>query len=193
MIRAIFLMLLLGACFPVHDVFSSENVTSDSSGSKSVGTVDGDDNQADRSDATFWQKAWGVKSRDALLLGMWSLHLDGTGEYFGDGRNNDQGNMFGIQLFGLSGGTFINSHDDRAWYFGPSRDVYSRQLSENTRFDIGYKFGVLYGYDDDLPNVGGITPFIMAVFGFSWKRLGFDIGVLPTAILTGSFRVDVDF
>jgi len=36
----------------------------------------------------FWETLKGNRARDALLLGMWSLHLDGTGEYFGDGRRN---------------------------------------------------------------------------------------------------------
>jgi hypothetical protein len=34
--------------------------------------------------------------------------LNGTGEYFGDGRNNDQNHLAGIQYYGLTAGTFIN-------------------------------------------------------------------------------------
>jgi len=128
-----------------------------------------------------------------MLLGMWNIHLDGTGEYFGDGRNNDQGELIGIQYYGLTAGTFINSQDDRAWYFGPAREVYSHKFDHDLRFDAGYKFGLLYGYGDDLINVGGMSVFAIATFGITWKRLGFDLGILPVGILTGNFRFDIDF
>jgi hypothetical protein len=36
--------------------------------------------------------------------------LDGTGEYFGDGRNNDQNRLAGIQYYGLTAVTFINGY-----------------------------------------------------------------------------------
>ena len=84
-------------------------------------------------------KSWSAAGT-ALLLGMWSIHVDGTGEYFGDGRNNDQNHLAGIQYYGLTAGTFINSKDDRAYHAGLAREVYSHNYSENTLFDIGYKF-----------------------------------------------------
>ncbi len=114
------------------------------------------------------------KARDALLLGMWSIHADGTGEYFGDGRNNDQNHLAGIQYYGLTAGTFINSKDGRAYYAGLAREVYSHNHSKNTRFDISYKFGLLYGYDDDRINVAGMSVFAGAYFCISWKRGRFD-------------------
>ena len=126
------------------------------------------------------------------FLGMWSIHLDGTGEYLGTGSNNDQNHLIGIQYYGLSAGMFINSKDDRSWFFGPAREVYSHNFTGDTRFDIGYKFGLLYGYGDDLINVGGMSVFAVAVFGISWKRVGFDLGIIPVGILTGSFRFDID-
>jgi hypothetical protein len=140
----------------------------------------------------FWQWVWGKKARDALLLGMWSIHVDGTGEYFGDGRNNDQNHLVGIQYCGLTTGTFINSKDDRAYYAGMAREIYSRNLSKHTRFDIGYKFGLLCGYGDDLINVGGMSVFAGAYLGMSWKRAGLDLGLIPAGIITANFRIDID-
>ena len=143
-------------------------------------------------DKSLWDKIKGKKARDALLLGMWSIHADGTGEYFGDGRNNDQGHLAGIQYYGLTAGTFINSFDDRAYYIGLAREVYSHNYSKNTRFDIGYKFGPLFGYGDDLINVAGISVFAGAFLGISWKRAGLDIGLIPAGIITANFRIDID-
>ena len=146
----------------------------------------------ENTDKSLWEKIKGKKARDALLLGMWSIHADGTGEYFGDGRNNDQNHLAGIQYYGLTAGTFINSKDDRAYHAGLAREVYSHNYSKNTRFDIGYKFGLLFGYGDDLINVAGISVFAGAYFGISWKRAGLDIGLIPAGIITASFRIDID-
>ena len=147
---------------------------------------------ADQSEKGFWGRIWGKKARDAVLLGMWSLHLDGTGEFFGDGRNNDEGYLIGAQYYGITAGTFINSHDDRAWFLGPAREIYSYNFTHNSRMDIGYRFGLLYGYGDDLTNIGGMSVFAAGVIGFSWKRVGVDIGLIPVGIITGSFRIDID-
>lgn len=146
----------------------------------------------ENTDKSFWEKVKGKKARDALLLGMWSIHVDGTGEYFGDGRNNDQNHLAGIQYYGLTAGTFINSKDDRAYYAGLAREVYSHNYSNNTRFDISYKFGLLYGYGDDLINVAGMSVFAGTYFGISWKRAGLDIGLIPAGVITANFRIDID-
>ncbi len=140
----------------------------------------------------MWQKIWGEKSRDALLLGMWSIHLKGTGEYFGSGKSNEQNKLLGIQYYGLSAGTFVNSHDDRSWFFGPSRKVYSRKFSQNTCLDVGYALGLLYGYGDSLPNIDKVSLYAAGTVGFSWHRLGFDITIIPIGVIAGSFRINFD-
>ncbi len=151
------------------------------------------DKQNAESDSNRWQKIWGKKSRDALLLGMWSFHLRGTGEYWNDkGGSNEQNHLFGIQYYGLTTGTFINSHDDRAWFIGLAREVYSRKISADTRLDIGYKFGPLFGYGDDLPSVGGMSLFAAGTFGISWHGLGIDLMIIPVGVIAGSFRIDIE-
>jgi hypothetical protein len=149
-------------------------------------------NAGKKADKTLWQKIAGKKARDALLFGMWSIHLSGSGEYLGDGSSNEQNHLAGIQYYGLTAGTFINSKNDRAYHAGLAREVYSHNYSKNTRFDIGYKFGLLYGYGEDLPNVAGISAFAGAYFGISWKRAGLDIGVIPVGVFTANFRIDID-
>ncbi|KPK00274.1 MAG: hypothetical protein AMJ60_01865 [Desulfobacterales bacterium SG8_35] len=86
----------------------------------------------------------------------------------------------------------MNSHDDRAWFFGLAREVYSRKIADDTRLDIGYKFGPLYGYEDDLPNIGGISFAAGGTFGISWKKIGVDIMIIPVGIITGGFRINFD-
>jgi hypothetical protein len=143
-------------------------------------------------DSLDWDYIKGRPARDALVFGMWSLHLDGSGEFFGTGSNNDHNHLLGFQYRGLNAGTFINSHWDRTYSAGLSREVYSRQFSPDLRFDAGYRAGFLYGYEDNLPNILGVSAYAMPVVGFSWKRAGLDIGLTPVGVLTLNFRLDID-
>ncbi len=135
---------------------------------------------------------WGRPAREALLLGMWSLHMDGSGELFGNGSNNEENHLLGLQFSGMTGGTFINSHHRRSFFGGVSRELYSRPLAEALRFDLGYKAGLMSGYGPELPDVAGITGFVAAFAGISWRRLGFDLGITPLGVWTFSFRLDID-
>ena len=192
MTKTISLIAAFSICFFINTAFGEDHQPLPDSGSIYTETTDLSDPSEEEFDSNFWRWLWGKKARDAALLGMWSLHLDGTGEYFGSGSNNDQLDLVGLQFYGLSAGTFINSKDDRAWFFGPAREVYSRNFSEDWRFDIGYRFGLLYGYGDDLINVGGLSVFAIALFGISYQRMGFDLGIVPVGIITASFRFDID-
>ncbi len=193
MTKTILLISVFTICFAINNGYCRELSAPSDSEPDQIEHKDAAEIDEDSASTSIWRKIWGKKARNAVLAGMWSLHLDGTGEYFGDGRNNDQNHLIGLQYWGLSAGTFINSKDDRAWYFGPAREVYSHNFYPDTRFDIGYKFGLLYGYGDDLENIGGMSVYAIASFGITWKRLGFDLGVLPVGILTGNFRFDIDF
>lgn len=141
---------------------------------------------------SWWTWLKGRSARDALTMGMWSIHMDGSGDIFGSGRNNEHNHLLGIQYKGVNAGTFINSHDDRTYTVGLSREVYTRQISPDVRFDAGYKLGLLYGYKDNLPSIMDVSGYAMPVVGLSWKRVGFDIGLTPVGVLTFNFRVDID-
>lgn len=189
----IFMICALSISGLINNAYCQENMVSPNSVSIGIESVDRNDKQNEESDSNMWQKIWGKKSRDALLLGMWSIHLRGTGEYWKeDGGSNEQNHLFGIQYYGLTAGTYINSHDDRAWFIGLAREVYSRELTDKARLDIGYKFGPLLGYGDDLPNIGGMSLFGAASFGISWYGLGIDIMLIPVGVITGGFRIDFD-
>ena len=191
--KAIFLIAAISTCLFITNAFGGEINGSPNSDATDNATTKRTYILDDIANSEWWPKVWGKKARDAMLLGMYSLHLDGTGDYLGNGSNNDQGHMLGMRYYGLTAGTFINSKDDRAWFLGPAREVYSRNFSDDGRFDIGYSFGLLYGYGDDLTNLGGMSVFAAATFGISWKRLGFDLGIIPVGILTGNFRIDIDY
>ena len=193
MTKIIFLICTISIYGLIDNAYCQDNIPSPNSVSMEIESVDREDKQDEESDSNKWQKIWGEKSRDALLLGMWSIHLRGTGEYWKkDGGSNEQNHLFGIQYYGLTAGTYINSHDDRAWFVGLTREVYSRKISEDARLGIGYKFGPLFGYGDDLPNVGGMSVFGAGTFGITWHGLGIDIMIIPVGVITGGFRIDIE-
>jgi len=155
------------------------------------------ENEMDSDPLTGW-KVWdfvkGRKGVDALLLAMWSFHFDATGSLFGDGRVNEVNNLLGLQLYGFNAGTFINSHDDRTFFLGISRRVYTKYLwDDEVRMDIGYNAGLLYGYGDELYNIGGISAYVVPNVGFTFKGIGIDFGFVPVGVLSVGFRVDFDF
>jgi len=168
--------------------FCLESKPAPNSVADTIEKVGTDGEPAPKPEASRWQKIWGNKAKDALLLGMWSIHLSGSGEYLGDGGTNEQNKLLGIQYNGFAAGTFINSHDDRAWFVGIAREVYTRKLSDNTRLDIGYTLGPLYGYEEHLPNIGGISIFGAGTVGLSWHRVGVDFIIIPVGVIAGGFR-----
>jgi len=191
--KAIFLIAAISTCLFITNAFGGEINSSPNSDATDNATTKHTYILDDIANSEWWPKVWGKKARDAMLLGMYSLHLDGTGDYLGNGSNNDQGHMLGMRYYGLTAGTFINSKDDRAWFLGPAREVYSRDFSDDGRFDIGYSFGLLYGYGDDLTNLGGMSVFAAATIGITWHKMGFDLGIIPVGILTANFRIDIDY
>ena len=191
--KAIFLIATISTCLFITNAFGGEINCSPNSDATDNPTTKHTYILDEIANSEWWPKVWGKKARDAILLGMYSLHLDGTGDYLGNGSNNDQGHMLGMRYYGLTAGTFINSKDDRAWFLGPAREVYSRDFSDDGRFDIGYSFGLIYGYGDDLTNLGGMSVFAAATFGITWHKMGFDLGILPVGIVTANFRIDIDY
>jgi hypothetical protein len=176
---AIFCIANEGVC--QEDVPSPATATTATQGSEKNEEVD----------SGIWQKIWGDKSENAVLMGMWSIHLKGSGEYFGGSEeSNEQNKLIAMIYNGIGAGTFINSHDDRSWFVALGRNVYSRELTENTRLDISYRVGPLYGYGDSLPNFGKVSVFAAGTVGFSWYKFGFDIMVIPIGVVTGGFRIN---
>jgi hypothetical protein len=190
--KVIFFIFAISICLFISNAFGEEATNLPNSDSIESATPEHSYILDEIAESEYWPKIWGIKARDALLLGMRSIHLDGTGEYFGNGSNNDKGHLLGIRYYGLTAGTYINSKDDRSWILGPAREVYSRDFSDDGRFDIGYSFGLLYGYGDELTNLGGMSVFAVATCGITWHKMGFDVGVIPVGIFTANFRIDID-
>lgn len=119
-----------------------------------------------------WDFIKGEKGDNALLLGMFSHHTS-------DNEHNETHNLLGIDYKGYSVGTFKNSFSDQTVYAAIHRKIYEKQLTKDIKFDIKYKLGLMYGYQDHYPDVFGITPIIMPMFGLTMWKLGMDFIAVP--------------
>jgi hypothetical protein len=184
--KVTFIICTLSIFCLIKTSFCQENTAPAKVASTSIETVD----KNEKTDSDMWQTIWGQKAQDAILLEMVSCHLSGSGNIFGSGDSEEHNQLLGVQYYGLTAGTFINSHHDRSFLFGVAREVYTREIAENTRLDIGYNLGLLEGYGSHLPNLCGLSLYGAATLGLSWHRLGFDIGIIPIGVITGNFRIN---
>lgn len=139
--------------------------------------------------AKVWHFAKGKAMDDSLVLGMWSYHVSPKRDLY-----NETNNMFGIEYKGYAVNTFKNSYHNQTYFAGVSRKLWSKQLSKNIRMNVNYKAGLMHGYKDKYPNVAGITPLILPQIGFFYKKVGFDLMIIPDItrpIFCGSFRVGI--
>lgn len=178
----------------VRDDSASEDVSGLSDDTMNILVSDNLPDSGPMTGADVWEFIKGRKAVDAILLAMWSFHFDATGSLFGDGRVNEVNNLVGLQLYGFNAGTFINSHHDRAYFLGVARRMYTDYYwDDEIRMDIGYNAGVLYGYGDELINLGGFSVYVVPNLGFTYKGIGIDFGFVPAGVLTVGFRVDFDW
>lgn len=122
----------------------------------------------------FWEWFKGEPAYDALLLGMWSWHVNYDHEING---TND---LLGMQYAGYLLGTFRNSYSQRSYMAGVARRVWAKTIYKDFGVDFQYKAGIFKGYGDKYPNVGGWTPIILPIIGFNYKTSGVDMWIIPS-------------
>lgn len=140
----------------------------------------------------LWEKSWtfvkGKPIDDSLLLGMFSHHTsEHRSEY------NESNKLLGLDYKGYSAGTFNNSRRKQTYYAGISRKLYEHNLPANFKFDMKYKLVGLHGYQDSYPDILGITPVIMPMFGISKGYAGADFMIVPDdkPVFVVNFRINL--
>jgi hypothetical protein len=113
------------------------------------------DTQTDQSNENLWTKLWGKPTPSALYLGMATYHLSKSRR---DDRWNN--NLVGGSYNGYFAGTLQNSFDDRAFVLGVERLWAIQHLSENIDNQIGYRLGLISGYDERMTNIAEHTPVL---------------------------------
>jgi hypothetical protein len=113
---------------------------------------------------------WGTPEPSALYLGMWSAHLNDP--------NFDVSNnwLIGYNFRGYFLGTFINSYNQRSWATGVQRSVWSIGKLDSLNTSLGYRLGLMTGYQNRFPQFYRNSPIIF--FPEFYANVAFDyIGV----------------
>ena len=127
---------------------------------------------------------WGEASKDHLYLGMWTHHIDSP---IGQDEHTTNNQLIGGSYKGYYGGTFINSHGDRAWTLGLQRTVYEAPVN-NFFVEISYRFGVLYGYKKALRLFDKpIFPLLQVMLDVSYKNVGLEFSWAGVIVSVGGF------
>lgn len=107
-------------------------------------------------------------------------------------RGLQSNSLVGLAYRGYFGATFINSFGDRAVSLGIQRDFTPpRRGSLSTA--LGYRVGVLTGYDERFFGIGDkfpVIPFFQVVGGVDYRNLGIEVGYAGVvASVMGSLRM----
>ena len=125
-----------------------------------------------------WGLLPGEPARNSIYLGMWSYHLWGDSDY----RTDNQ--LIGGVYRGCYAGTFINSHDDRTTSIGWQRDFYTR-TREDLRLDVGYRFGIMHGYDEFSIGNSKLFPLLQFYADVAYKQVGVQFTWVGQAVTAG--------
>lgn len=104
-----------------------------------------------------------------LHIGMWTTHLSQLG------RGLDSNWLLALGWRGVYGGTFINSFGKRTFAAGIERPLV-RNDDGSVVTGLGYRMGVVTGYDERLTRLAGKIPIFPA-----FQIIG-DVGVGPTGL-----------
>ncbi len=123
----------------------------------------------------------GHPADDTIYLGMWSYHfIDNDDDY------QTTHNLLAITYRGYFGGTFINSLDDRTWGAGVQRDVYRTEMGIFS-MEIGYRLGLLYGYDSMQIANTGLFPLLQVYSDLHYEHVGVQFAWAGSTVTAGFF------
>jgi hypothetical protein len=121
---------------------------------------------------SFWSKLWGTPAPTAIYPGMFTFHLEP-----GSRDDNWNNQLIAGTYKGFFAGTFINSFYDRGYAAGIQRVWDTEQLSDNFKNNVGYRLGLVTGYDERLMPIAGKTPvlpFPQIIDDLTWKHVGIE-------------------
>ena len=164
--------ILMVAC---HQVYANQVTTPNSlSGSTSPGEA---------SDSSVYDFIKGSEPSNAIYLGMLTWHFSKKSRQ-DDRWSND---LIGATYKNVFIGTLINSFDDRAYVIGLQRNLYTYKSSYNQEFNVGYRMGLITGYDERMSSIAEhipVLPIPEVYMDYSYHNIGAEfsyVGVVFTA------------
>ncbi len=138
---------------------------------------------AEQQPTSFWSKLWGTPAPTALYPGMVTFHLEP-----GSRDDNWNNQLIAGTYKGYFAGTFINSFYDRGYAVGIQRMWDTEQLSDNFKNSVGYRLGLVSGYDERMVPIAAKTPvlpFPQIIDDITWKHVGIELSWCVDTVSAG--------
>ena len=123
----------------------------------------------------------------SLSVGLWAHHMETSSD------TNERIDLLAISYNNYIMSRFKNSFSDETYFAGKrfhtKRRCYDRSADWYAQGNL--YLGLMHGYDDNLPGIGGISPGLLPTFGLGYRRTSFELGYVPTmqgGVFVGLFR-----
>lgn len=185
------LLIVASASFAANNESSAKVASSANaaigpeSAQKANGSNDKGQDSSDKSgkDESFWTFLKGTQPDNAVYLGMFTWHFNPESRAHDRWSNNLIGGVYNSIFVG----TLLNSFSDRAFVVGIQRNVYTKQLSQNNQINVGYRLGIMSGYDQRMSDIAKYLPVLPLpelYIDYAYRNFGAElsyIGVVFTA------------
>jgi hypothetical protein len=112
----------------------------------------------------------------SVLIGFWTSHVDKSDD------TNEKTGMIAVLYKDYMVSRFINSYHDETFFAG--KRFHTKKFDLGIFKDLGVQgnlyTGLMYGYSDNLPNLGGLSVGALPTVGLVWKKTSAEIGYVPT-------------
>ena len=106
---------------------------------------------------TIVSDIFGKTPVDCIYLGMTTYHMDKRWRDRNDNWNNQ---AIGIQYKSMFVTTLVNSHYNRSYTFGITRDWFGYKPNKDIKLTLGYRLGGIYGYGAELNKWAELSPVL---------------------------------
>lgn len=112
----------------------------------------------------------------SVLIGFWTRHVDKSDD------TNEKTGMIAVSYKDYMVSRFINSYHDETFFVG--KRLHTKKFDLGEFKDLGVQgnlyTGLMYGYSDNLPNIGGLSVGALPTVGLVWKKTSTELGYVPT-------------
>ena len=112
----------------------------------------------------------------SVLIGFWTRHVDRSDD------TNEKTGMIAFLYKDYMVSRFINSYHDETFFVG--KRLHTKKFDLGIFKDLGVQgnlyTGLMYGYSDNLPNIGGLSVGALPTVGLVWKKTSAELGYAPT-------------
>jgi len=112
----------------------------------------------------------------SVLTGFWTRHVDRSDD------TNEKTGMIAFLYKDYMVSRFINSYHDETFFVG--KRLHTKKFDLGIFKDLGVQgnlyTGLMYGYSDNLPNIGGLSVGALPTVGLVWKKTSAELGYAPT-------------